>query len=205
MAKRYRRKPGLPDLPPGWTSWDGLERAEVSTGAALSATGDVVETRATVWRVKTPRAFAALTIPQRMAMVEYAATVEAVWSSGGTSDPTGGGGSAPGSRPPSLHRLEAASRLRAMDAALADHRLEITMTAERPVVVPFVTLARWIAVDELTRPEILRRLGFDPERSTGGASGRLAIATRDVADVLAGVCGFGSSDPARHSDNARNG
>ncbi|WP_138471442.1 hypothetical protein [Poseidonocella sp. HB161398] len=200
-------------LPPGWTSWDGLEEAEIEEATRITedsrGRARVEASRARVLRLKVPRALQAMTAPHRAAMLEYARTVELCAATGGAlaSLSGGGGGRSPGSTPPNLAKLEAASNLRVFHEALDGRNVEINL-AERgapldPVKIPLRQVVHWVAVDHLSRADICRRIGVGRSHSRlAEATGRIAVATRDAAEILGGCCGYLPS--ARGSAQIRN-
>ena len=170
-----------------------LEQAEVETSASQSADGQVVLNRARVWRIKTPSTLRILNPASRAAVLEYAEVFETVHSSGGTSDPTGGTGGS-GARGPSLRALTAATRLRQMNAALADGEMVVPLKDARRLRrsdglarVSFRQLAQWLAVDELSQAEILHRAGASASNETAQDTATLAIV--EMAQCLAQCCG----------------
>ena len=153
----------LPDGTDARLARPRLEQAEIETGTGQGADGQVVLNRARVWRVKTPSTLRILNPASRAAVLEYAEVFETVHSSGGTSDPTGGTGGL-SKRGPSHRALTAATRLRQMNAALADGEMVVPLKDARRLRrsddlarVSYRQLAQWVAVDELSRAEILRR------------------------------------------------
>lgn len=171
-----------------------IEQVEIETGTSQGADGQVVLNRARVWRVKTPSTLRILNPASRAAFLEYAEVFETVHSSGGTSDPTGGTGS-PGARGPSLRALTAATRLREMHAALADGELVVPLKNARRLRpsdglarVSFRQLAQWVAVDELSRTEILRKAGATASNETAQDAATLALV--EMAQTLAQRCGY---------------
>ena len=172
-----------------------IEQAEIETGTNQGADGQVVLNRARVWRVKTPSTLRILNPASRAAVLEYAEVFEAVHSSGGTSDPTGGGTGGAGTRGPSLGALTAATRLRQMNAALADGELVVPLKYARRLRrsdglarVSFRQLAQWVAVDELSRAEILRKAGASASNEVAQDATTLAIV--EMAHCLAQCCGY---------------
>lgn len=171
-----------------------IEQAEIETGTSRGADGQVVLNRARVWRVKTPSTLRILNPASRAAVLEYAEVFEIVHSSGGTSDPTGGkGGSS--ARGPSLRALTAATRLRQMNAALADGELIVPLKDARRLRrsdglarVSFRQLAQWVAVDELSRAEILNKAGGSASNRTAQDATTLAIV--EMTQCLALCCGY---------------
>ncbi len=183
-----------------------IEQAEIETGTSQGADGQVVLNRASVWRVKTPATLRILNPASRAAVLEYAEVFETVHSSGGTSDPTGNTGR-PGVRGPSLRALTAATRLRQMNAALADGELVVPLKDARRLRrsdglarVSFCQLAQWVAVDELSRVEILHKAGAVVSNET--AQDALTRATVEMAHCLALCCGY--SQMATPCTNMRN-
>ncbi|OIQ42371.1 MAG: hypothetical protein BM560_08085 [Roseobacter sp. MedPE-SWde] len=196
----------LPDGTEAWLARPSIEQAEVETGAIQGADGQVVLNRARVWRVKTPSTLRILNPASRAAVLEYAEVFETVHSSGGTSDPTGGTGG-PGARGPSLRALTAATRLRQRNAALADGKLVVPLKDARRLRrsdglarVSFRKLAEWVAVDELSRAEILRKTGAAASNETAQDAATLAIV--EMGQFLALCCGYIQTATSR--TNSRN-
>ena len=171
-----------------------IEQAEIETGTSQGADGQVVLNRARVWRVKTPSTLRILNPASRAAVLEYAEVFETVHSSGGTSDPTGSTGG-PGARGPSLRALTATTRLRQMHTALADGEMVVPVKDARRLRrsdglarVSFRQLAQWVVVDELSRAEILRKVGAASSNETAQEAATLAIV--EMAQCLALCCGY---------------
>lgn len=184
----------LPDGTDAQLAKPGIEQAEIETGTSQGADGQVVLNRARVWRVKTPTTLRILNPASRAAVLEYAEVFETVHSSVGTSDPTGGPGG-PGASGPSLRALTAVTRLRQMHAALADGELLVPLKNARRLRrsdalarVAFRQLAQWVAVDELSRVEILRKVGAAASNQSAQKSVTLAIV--EMAQCLALCCGY---------------
>lgn len=184
----------------------GLEQVKMETGTSQGADGQVVLNRARVWRVKTHSTLRILNPAGRAAVLDYAEVFETVHSSGRTVDPTGGTGRS-GSRGPSLRALTAATRLRQMNAALADGELVVPLKDARRLRrsdglarVSYRQLAQWVAVDELSRAEILRKAGATSSNETAQDAATLAIV--EMAQSLALCCGYVQTAPP--STNARN-
>ncbi|WP_083101359.1 hypothetical protein [Pseudophaeobacter leonis] len=171
-----------------------IETAEIETGPSQNVDGQVVLNRARVWRVKTPTTLRILNPASRAAVLEYAEVFETVHSSGGTSDPTGGTGGS-GARGPSLRALTAATRLRQMNAALADGEMVVPRKDARRLRrsdglarVSFRQLAQWVAVDKLSRAEMLQNAGAAASNETAQDAATLAIV--EMAQCLVLCCGY---------------
>lgn len=221
MAKRPAKKPvslAQPDFP--WEAAPRTRRSvvldEIDLGPVIAADGtlavdekgDLVRRRARVWRTALPLALKLLPPDGRAAMLDYAAAYEAVGASGGTCDPTGGGGGVPGSRSPSFARLVAVERLRRMDDALNGGSLVLCGPSPRRrsdreglVAVPYRDLAIWASVEGLTRPKMLSRAGV----SGDAAADALTVALVDCAGRLAVCCGYVAQPSAGKGRATRRG
>ncbi|KPD10378.1 hypothetical protein [Phaeobacter sp. 11ANDIMAR09] len=199
----------LPDGTEARLARPSIEQAEVETGASQGADGQVVLNRARVWRVKTPSTLRILNPASRAAVLDYAEVFETVHSSGGTSDPTSGTGG-PAARGPNLRALTAATRLRQMHAALADGELVVPLKDARSLRrsdglarVSFRQLVQWVAVDELSRAEILRKAGAAASNETAQDAVTLAIV--ELAQCLVLCCGYNqTATPCTNSRNSPN-
>ncbi|WP_172332344.1 hypothetical protein [Mangrovicoccus sp. HB161399] len=181
-------------LPPGWTSRRGLEEAEIEEGTRITedSRGRVrmEASRARVLHLKVPRALQAMMAPHRAAPGRNAGirpNRQAVRRH--RRRPGVPGGRSPGSTPPNLAKLEAASNLRVFHEALTRRNVEINL-AERgapldPVKIPLRQVVHWVAVDQMSRADICRRIGLGQGHSRlAEATGRIAVATSDAADIL---------------------
>lgn len=174
--------------------------------------GTVVKSRAKVWRVADRRAWRYLTLDAKAALQNYAELVEQVGSAGGGAsnfaDGGGSGGSA-GSRPPSLHKLQCAEALAELDARMEGGVLTVVIGyCRNPVAlkVHYRELVRWVAVDCLTRTEILRRMGYpNPEGGVSSVPGeRVVEAVLAITERLMAHCA-GPANSARNENNSGNG
>lgn len=218
MAKKAKRSPKitLPPFPNTWetshTMSDGttarspraeLERDSVMLpGTIIDFEGEaeVIPARARVWRTQLPPMFRILNPAAKAAMLEYAASCEAVVASGGTSDPTGGGGGG-GGRCPNTRALIAAENLRAMHAALDGGQMAVPVKnacrlrrGDGLARVSYRDLVRWVAIDGLPRSAILTKAGAAPSNEV--AQDAITVAVVDMADRLAVCCGYVSRDRA---------
>lgn len=210
MAKKRKthRQPSKPAIPFEWetevhlrgvgrvrTARPDLEQGEVDLDSERGPDGEVITRKARIWRTKLPPVLSVLNPASRAAVLDYAEAVEAVGSSSGTSDPTGGGGGGAGARGPSLRAITAAERLRHMNAALAGAEMAVPVKDARRLRrgdgmarVAYRQLAEWVAVDGLSRTEILRRAGAAPSNEAAQEATTLAIV--DMGERLAVCCGY---------------
>jgi hypothetical protein len=172
-----------------------LEEADIDAGCERRADGEVIANRARVWRTRLPPVMANLNPASRAAVLDYAEAFEAVGASVGTCDPTGGGGGGGASAGPSLRALTAAERLRHMNAALAGAEMVVPVKDARRLRrgdgmarVAFRALAEWVAVEGLSRTDILRRAGAATSNETAMDAATLAIVA--MAERLAICCGY---------------
>ncbi|MEL7166681.1 MAG: hypothetical protein AAGL96_14515 [Pseudomonadota bacterium] len=157
--------------------------------------GDVVANRAKVWRTTQAPVLATLNPSARAAVMDYAEAFGVVHSSGGTSDPSGGGGGGGGARSPNLRAIIGAERLRHMNAALSGGKMVVPLKNARRIRrgdglarISLRQLAEWVAVDELTRAEVLRRSGAAPSNDL--ARDGFTLALTDMGERLAICCGY---------------
>lgn len=187
----------LPDGTEARLARPGIEQAEIETGASQGADGHVVLNRARVWRVKTPATLRILNPALRAAILDYAEAFETVHSSGGTCDPTGGSRDV-FPQGPNLRAITAAELLRKMDASLVSGELVVPLKEARRIRrgdgqshVNLQLLARWVAIEELTRTEILQKAGA--ATSNPDAHSAFSLAIVEVGERLARCCGYTDS------------
>ncbi len=156
--------------------------------------GRMIARRARVWRTAQPPLLRMVPPAGRAALLDYAEAVEGVLASGGSSVPEGGGRGAPSSASPSAAKLMAAERLRHMREALADgvavlfpaRATSAALRRRAGVPVRFTDLADWVAVEGMSRAQILARVGVSGE----AAKDDLSVAIVACAARLAFHCGY---------------
>lgn len=155
----------------------------------------IMSHRARVWRVKQPPVLRILNPAARAAVLDYVDVFETVHSSGGTSDPTGGGGGGCGARGPSLRAITAAERLRKMHTALEGGDMVVPLKdaqrQRRGVRTAHITLrqlVQWAAIDEMSGAEILKKAGSAPSNET--AQDAVTVAVAEIGSRLAVCCGY---------------
>lgn len=184
----------LPDGTTARLARGRVEQASIDLGYEIDGER-IIGHRARVWRTKQPPMLRVLNACARAAMLDYTEAFEAVHSSGGTSDPTGGGGGGGGARSPSLRALTAAERLRHMHAALEGGEMAVPLKEARRqrrgdgmAHVSLRQLAQWVAIDGMSRADILRQAGA--ATSNVAAQDAATIAIAEMGQRLAICCGY---------------
>ncbi|MEP1612676.1 MAG: hypothetical protein ABJL72_12240 [Roseobacter sp.] len=203
-AEKSKTSVSLPPFP--WVThygYDGksvrsarpdLEQAVIVDHGFLDESGDLVTRRARVWRAAMSKTMRALPPSGQAAFLDYIEACEGVFASGGTSDPTGGGGGCPSGKSPSLSKLIAANRLRDMHKALQGYEMVLLINpAESPrrhrrARVNYRDIVEWVAIQENSPKEILKRLNISPRNTQ--ALEECSIAIAHAARVLAHCCGY---------------
>ncbi|QDF14296.1 hypothetical protein vBDshSR4C_048 [Dinoroseobacter phage vB_DshS-R4C] len=173
------------------TARPDLIEADVITGTTRTAAGDITVTKARVWRTPLPPACAHLPAPCQAALLHYAEVAEAVVASGGTSDPTGGGGSRPVPTGPSLSKIKAAEALGAMRLALAEGVVILRRPGRgaRTVTVAWVDMIEAAALGGHDCTTMARAALSTPAPSARQVA-HLTAGLRAAAEALAAHCGF---------------
>lgn len=183
-----------------------LEQAEVIEGYEPGSDGGMVARRARVWRTVMPPILRNLNPSSQAAMLEFAEVCGVLASSGGTSDPTGGGGGCAGSKSPSEGKLMAAERWRAMQEVLAGRVMVLELNPgqsvrrRRQARVSYADLVQWVAIDGLGRSDILKRCGVSVRNEA--AQGDCVVALAEAAALLAVCCGYATA-PVPQPQNAQ--
>ncbi|MBO9467049.1 hypothetical protein J7443_17530 [Tropicibacter sp. R15_0] len=214
MGKRAKRQPAALGLPEGWgmmSANPGAGEARnarpalvrdtvVSDGVGIDETGPeatAVIGSETVLRKRQNGLLADLPADQALALEQYSQAVEALGASGGTCDPTGGGGGA-NTDGPALRALRAAERLNRMHSALGRAYIELPLKnarrirrGDRVARISLRDLTHWAVIDGLTRGDILERVGA--ARSNLIAQDAVIQGISEVGFRLSNCCGFSQS------------
>ncbi len=111
-----------------------VEQADIDMGGTLREYGGeatVIPVRAQVWRTKLLPVLNILNPASLAAVMDYADAVETSGASGTGNLPTGAGGGSPSNVSPSLRKLVAAERLRAIHAALQGAEMTVPVKHAR--------------------------------------------------------------------------